>query len=227
MKIDQLDWDSLNFGFKVGTYKVDLVDKFLLNKLTEKARKEGFCLIYINSPYKINDSSLFYDEKLVYTKENENIKDCGISNIVSFTLQNIESDIYDLAIGSGKYSRYRLDKKFPIDKFHLLYRKWIENSVFTDYATDVLIYRIEGKAVGLLTYKNDGDKSNIGIIAVNPDFQGCGIGNKLMKYYQSRLDDKIKTLEVITQGVNEVAKTFYEKNGYAITSRRYIYHLWI
>ena len=227
MEINQLDWDSLNFGFKVGLYKVDLTDKFSLDKLTEKARKEGFRLIYISSPHKINDTSLFYDEKLVYSKENENIKECDICDIVSYTSQDIESDIYDLAIGSGKYSRYRLDKKFPVDKFYLLYRKWIENSVLTDYATDVLIYRMEGKAVGLLTYKNEGDNSNIGIIAVNPAFQGCGIGHKLMKHYQSQLGDNIKTLDVVTQGVNEVAKTFYEKNGYTITSRTYIYHLWI
>ena len=228
MEIHILNWDTENFGFKIGYIEINNCDNLLVEQLKKDAKKENFKLIYLKSPSLLNNISLFFDEKLVYSKNQEKINEFSCPEIESYRNTSIiESEIYDLALKSGEYSRYKLDNNFPVDCFRVLYKKWIENSIYTDFATDVLVYKIKNKPVGLLTYKHEEDKSNIGIISVNQEFQGCGIGSKLIKYYHSLLKNKVKVFDVVTQGVNNPAKSFYEKNGYKLTSRTYIYHLWI
>lgn len=227
MEIQFLEWDTIHFGFKIGCFNLEANENVSLEELVNKAKEENYKLIYLKSPILINKISLFYDEKLVYSKSKDFVGEIFYSDIESYKIGLIEPEIYELALNSGEYSRYKLDDRFPVECFNLLYRKWIENSIFTDYATDVLVYRINNKPVGLMTYKNNMNISNIGIIAVNPNYQGYGIGTKLMKHYLSLLDDEITILDVVTQGVNIPARNFYEKNGYTITSRSYLYHLWL
>lgn len=229
MKIASLDWDTQNFGFKVGLYKMTQPKQFSLNELRTEAKKDGFRLVYIQTSDKIDDSSLFFDEKIILFKAKavNSIQHTAHSNVFTYALDYIEPEVYDLAIISGEYSRYNLDKEFPHECFQALYRKWIENSVFTDYATNVLVYKVVEKPVGLLTYKNTKDNSTIGLISVHPDYQHLGIGTTLINHYQSLLCPQIESLEVATQGINQKAITFYQKNGYNIKSKTYIYHLWI
>lgn len=227
MNIQFLDWDTKHFGFKVGTIEIDKEYDFSLEQLKDNARNEDYKLIYLKSSSLLDNSSLFFDEKLVYSQNRTSDDSLFYSEIELYRSDIIEQEVYNLALKSGEYSRYKLDNKFPMECFQLLYIKWIENSIYTDYATDVLVYRLGGKPVGLLTYKNSEDTSSIGIIAVNQDFQGYGIGSKLIKNYQSLLNNNIKVLDVVTQGVNKPARSFYEKNGYKITSRTYVYHLWV
>lgn len=227
MNVKFLDWDTKHFGFKVGTIEIDKEKDFSLEQLKNDARIEDYKLVYLKSSSLLDNSTLFFDEKLVYSQKKTNVDSFFCSEIESYRSNIIEQEVYDLALKSGEYSRYKLDQNFPTECFHLLYDKWIENSIYTDYATDVLVYRLERKPVGLLTYRNCEDTSSIGIIAVSQDFQGYGIGSKLIKYYQSLLSNNIKVLDVVTQGVNKPARCFYEKNGYEVTSRTYIYHLWL
>ena len=227
--IDYKEWDTKNFGFKVGSVNIGNIKDFSIVTVKKEAKKKGFKLIYLQSPIKLENSHLFFDEKITYTKPNKEKQgfNLHIDEILSYNSKYINEDLYKLAILSGEYSRFNLDNKFPKDKFFLLYNKWIENSILSNFATDVLVYKVEGKIVGLLTYHNKNDISNIGIIAVNPAYQGFGIGSKLIKFYQNKLTDEIIELEVITQGINKTARAFYEKNGYKIKSKIYIYHLWL
>lgn len=221
-------WDTINFGFKVGSVIIENLEFFSIETLKKQAKDYGFKLIYLQSPVELEYASLFYDEKIVYSKQNKVKKTIShYSEITSYDLDIITDELYKLSILSGEYSRYNLDENFPKEKFILLYNKWIENSILSNYATDVIVYKIKNEIVGLLTYKNQNDISNIGIIAVNPSFQGYGIGSKLLNYYQNQLDDNITELEVVTQGVNNKARAFYEKNGYKLKSKIYIYHLWL
>lgn len=228
MNIIPLDWDTINFGFKVGLYETKELTQWSFHELKVEAKERGFRLVYINCLNKLDDSSSFYDKKIIFTKERSNIQGDKNKNIISYKdKHHIEPEIYNLTIKSGEYSRYNLDKNFPSESFHLLYRKWIENSIFTDYATDVLIYKMKETPIGLLTYKNNETNSTIGLISVNSNFQNQGIGSILINHYQSILDNHIRTLTVSTQGINKNAIAFYKKNGYTIKSYSYIYHLWI
>lgn len=228
ININHKEWDTTNFGFKVGSAIIKKPEIFNIENFRNKAKNEGFKLIYLESPIKLEGSNLFFDEKIIYSKPNIIRQESKpFDEISSYNFNVIDNDLYNLSIISGEYSRFNLDKNFPKNKFILLYNKWIENSVLANYATDVIVYKIENKIVGLLTYYNQNNISNIGIIAVNPNFQGHGIGSKLIKHYQNQLDNKITELEVVTQGVNLKARVFYEKNEYKIKSKTYIYHLWL
>ena len=223
--VQYLPWDSQSFGFKVG--KIVLTKKSSINTvaLFEEMQRNNYKLIYLCTPFKV-DIENFYDTKLVYAKtfckHNEPLNE----HIRSYKGKAITEALLKLAYESGKYSRFNLDERFPKELFELLYYKWLENSIFTDFSTDVLVYEVNNMPVGLLTYKTNETKSSIGIISIAPEYQGCGIGSFLMQYYESILSNDIKTLEVITQGVNHVARKFYEKFGYSIAEICYVYHVW-
>lgn len=224
--VNYLPWDSENFGFKVGKLIINDLHRFSWEVFKEYQRTNGYKLIYLISPIKLYINA-FYDYKLTYsknrTKNNHIVSD---SHIHSYKDRALSEQLLNLALESGKYSRYHLDEQFPSRKFEFLYKKWLENSLLTDYASDVLVYELNNKPVGLLTYKVTGEQTSIGIIATDSKYQGRGIGSALMRYYDSILPDSIETLEVVTQGVNLAARSFYEKFGYAVKESCYVYHIW-
>lgn len=224
-KIKYLPWDSENFGFKVGKFKINDLKCFSWNSFYKEVQANSYKLVYLISPIKL-DIDAFYDCKLTYHKIKGSTSLEKNSHIFSYKGKTLSNQLFNLAFESGKYSRYYLDDQFPNDKFKLLYGKWLDNSLRTDYASDVLVYMIKDKAVGLLTYKISDKQSSIGIIATESDCQGHGIGASLMKHYEAILPKSIETLNVVTQGVNHVARNFYEKFGYTIAESCYVYHIW-
>lgn len=224
--IEQVKWDSENFGMKVGN--INYVSGTDLDTLRQLAASEDYKVLFLKSP-KIQEplSILFHDEKIVYTQPHNSIEDYHNDAIKSYKNHPLTDELYDVAIQSGVYSRYNLDKRFPRSCFELLYRSWIENSVKTNYATDVLVYEIDSHIAGLLTYKIENNLSDIGIIAVSKEYRGKNIGSELIKKYKSLLPKSVTRLSVVTQGCNKVACKFYEKNNYSVSQVNYIYHLWI
>ena len=220
-----LPWDSTNFGFKVGKYLVEDLANFSWDILYIELQENAYKLVYLITPIKV-ETNAFYDYKLTYKKKRNTNNIKKNPHIFSYKGKALSCQLLRVALESGKYSRYNLDERFPADKFELLYHKWLENSLLTDYASDVLIYELNDKPVGLLTYKVLGEQSSIGILATDPEYQGIGIGSALMQYYESLLPDSVQTLEVVTQGVNLAARSFYEKFGYTIEESCYVYHIW-
>lgn len=228
MEIKYKEWDSLNFGFKVGELYIDSNDLNEIYDLLCQYKIQGYRLIYIHSNILQNVKNLFYDEKITFSKKREHYSPVVDECIRRANITDLKDEIYSLAVESGRYSRYNLDPNFPNDKFIMLYKKWIENSIYKQIATDVYIYINENSnSLGLITYKTHDNISNIGIISTSIDMQGKGIGSKLIKYYESNLPEYIKEIEVITQGVNIPAMSFYKKNGYKVKSIEYIYHAWL
>ena len=121
MNIIPLDWDTINCGFKVGLYETKELTQWSFHELKVEAKERGFRLVYINCLNKLDDSSSFYDKKIIFTKERSNIQGDKNKNIISYKdKHHIEPEIYNLTIKSGEYSRYNLDKNFPTESFHLL-----------------------------------------------------------------------------------------------------------
>ena len=70
----------------------------------------------------------------------------------------------------------------------------------------------------------------IGLIAVNPQFNNMGYGNYIinyLKYYIFKNYKKIKKIIVITQGRNIPAQRLYEKNHFLISKSEIWFHKWI
>ena len=147
--------------------------------------------------------------------------------IVSVLNQPLQMDLLLLALQSGGFSRYYMDKKMPIHVYLSLYNAWINNSLDGSIASDVLAYQEHGKNVGLLTYKKSDSIVTIGLLAVNNNFQNKGIGGKLLNHLFSLFSEEKITIEVATQYRNHVACQFYEKNGFQMKSIQKIYHIWV
>lgn len=78
-----------------------------------------------------------------------------------------------------------------------------------------------GARVGAL-YESDDYYGQIMALAVSPDQQRRGFGRHLLKAAEALLIERGARVLVVNSGNRRTdAHTFYEKNGYAFTARRY------
>lgn len=220
--IKKLEWDSNFFGIEIGEILYE-------GKLSESNFDE-YKLIYLktkidSSPEIKNFENTFSETKLIFEKklyQNNNLT----SNIYSFKDLKIDKSlIYQLAFESGKFSRFNLDSNFGNVKFQELYKTWVDNSISSFFADDLLVYSDKNEILGFITYKKEGKEATIGLIAVSPYYQGKGIGSQLLKTVENKLvNDKIEILSIPTQEINEAACKFYKKQGYNLKERLFIKH---
>ncbi len=222
--INRLVWDSDFFEIEIG----DLIYKN--NSITNNS--EDFELIYVKNDIDFeleinNFENAFSETKVVFSK-NLNFLETSKKNI--FSVNKIDykvEEIYELAYESGQYSRFYLDDNFKKEKFQELYQKWVDNSISKLFADDLFVYQEDNKTIGFITYKLKNDIATIGLIAVSPNYQGKGIGGKLLNYLEDILfQNDIKTLFIPTQENNLAACNFYKKQGYSINEKTIIKHYW-
>lgn len=222
--IKRLDWDCTFFQIEIG--EINFENKFHI------ANADKFDLLYVKSNNNfhidiINFENKFEEEKIVYEKNLQ------FQNGESLNLQSINdinyniNDLYKLALESGKHSRFKLDSNFQNKKFEELYYLWIDNSVLKTIANDVLVYKLDEKIIGFVTYKIAAKIATIGLIAVDADFQGKGVGKSILMFLENQLLlNNIEKLRIPTQKSNIAACKFYENQHYKIQETVYIKHYW-
>ncbi len=223
--INKLDWDSTFYGLEIAEYFIDtqsLLDiqyKYDLIYVLCETGKEIILKGYSES-YKEN--------KIIYFKKLFNLNELDKKEVISFYKTNFSRDeLYNLAFESGKYSRFKKDKKFSNQQFENLYIKWIDNSLDFNFADDILIYVEENKIVGFISYKIKNEEATIGLVAVLPNHQGKGIGKYLLQVVENELiKNDIKALNIPTQKENKEACSFYEKLESKIKASMTIKHFW-
>ncbi|MDT0686581.1 GNAT family N-acetyltransferase [Autumnicola psychrophila] len=228
--VQKAEWDSNFFGFPVGKVNLKSVDNFEEVILAS----EKFKLVYVFSDVEINEPSLdLVDKKIIYKKALEANKEInpveGNGDLTSFDPKIHSYDhLLELAHLSGTYSRFKLDSNIPGSRFLEMYKLWLDNSINKKIAFETLVSITEGNISGFVTLgKKDSDCSQIGLIAVNGDYQGRSIGSRLISECEILSQGKgFSSIEVTTQGENKAACGLYEKNNFNIKSAQYIYHLW-
>ena len=220
-----LKWDSSFFNKRIGLLVLD-------SDYQDIGVGFGYDLIYVkselNSVITINDFEVSFSEtKVVFVKKPIQKSIIFDENISEVTDVFNKKQVYDLAFESGKWSRFKLDKKFNKDEFYSLYKTWVDNSFNKEIADAILVYKLQNDIVGFVTYKVFGEYAAIGLIAVSPDFQGKGIGRKLIKAVESELFKiQIDELRISTQLQNVSACNFYLKLGYEVLKKKMISHYW-
>jgi dTDP-4-amino-4,6-dideoxy-D-galactose acyltransferase len=138
------------------------------------------------------------------------------------------NEVLNLALLSGNFSRFRTDSNFKNNEFYNLYKEWLNKSINKKIADIVFIYQVGEKIVGFITIgKSNAETSHIGLIAVDPSYQGKKIGSDLINVSLNySTNNNYKKIEVETQKENIPAMRLYEKNSFNIKSIQYIYHLW-
>ncbi len=223
MSIKHLEWDSNFFKIKIGLLHSDK-DIHL--------ETENFDLIYVSGNYPVNLSSPFKNSfsntKRVYQKQILNYTEVDSTNIKSFSKKHHSiTQIQKIAYESGKYSRFKLDPNFSLDEFQRMYNQWIENSILKKNAKDLWVYEESEIIKGIISFDVDDNITKIGLLGVLPQFQGQGIGNKLLKSVENWcFSQKITELQIPTQSENKPACIFYDSKGYKSIFEQKISHYW-
>lgn len=246
--IQRLDWDSSFFGYEVGKMNVEKD----MDPIQFKKEAQNFQLVYVYSPEPIHH--LPENSKHVVTHldweinlaqniqimdypslldDKENMKD-GIFEInkrsliqpnLSEIFPRLHEEVEELAILSGKFSRFNLDTQFINNEFNKLYIQWIRNAVWGEER--VLVYRLDFHLRGIITLVSNAKKGRIGLIAVSEGCRGKGIGKQLL---QAGIDlsrqNGQEMLQIGTQKINKPATGLYQKMGFQLSGQTEIYHWW-
>ena len=228
--ITYLDWDSNFFGYKIGEIS------YLSENVLDNAKDQNYLLLYLkltsnNDNYNyvnVLKNGILVDEKVTYLKNLEKLSTEDNFDVEIYSDNFVSKELYDLALQSGTYSRYKVDENFKNNEFERLYKVWIENSVNKLIAKKIIIQKLNNKPIGLLTLGIKNERADIGILAVDESIRGKGVGKNLIE--QSFFESKIMNLnniQVVTQKANKNACSFYEKMGFCAEKTENIYHFWI
>ena len=225
MKIKHLQWDSDFFNKKIGELSPNQTIKVPFN-LTQDydliivKQTQDFSCEIDGYEKTFKETKVLFEKKLTLDNVNETvIEDTDFQN-------KPPQDFYDLAYESGKYSRFKLDLNLK-SKFQDIYRKWVDNSLNKTFAEKVFYINSEETIGGFVTVQRDGNTAKIGLIAVNPNIQGKGIGTKLLQAAESyAIKNNMDKMLIPTQKENVSACNFYKKNGYSVKEETLIKHYW-
>jgi dTDP-4-amino-4,6-dideoxy-D-galactose acyltransferase len=228
MTPEYLEWDSNFFKCRVGSLKVNKDEDISI------ANINVFDFVYfiadenisLKQKEELEKIAFFADEKIIYQKI---ITEAGVTDkeIVSWPKDKEPvKQLVDLGIASGEFSRFKIDPLISNEIFNDLYRLWVINSVNRKIAEEVFCYTLKDRIVGLITLGIKNDIPDIGILSVNKEFRGRGIARNLInaaEYWTKNIKNK-NILQVVTQGLNSGACEFYEKCGFNIHHKKFIFH---
>ena len=229
-----LEWDSKFFGYPVAKIAFNKEGADDMENAFKQINSENIRLTYIYADpddIEINrqivkKGCLFVDQKVVFTKTTE--KHNTFSNeIIEFQEKEINEELLSLALTSGKYSRFRMDKYFTNHEFERLYTEWLSNSIKKTIAFKTLVAVKEFKLIGITTLGAKSNYADIGLVAVNKDHRGHRIGYDLIQTADSiAFDMGFEEIKVVTQFANKEACNLYNKCKFQIESVTNIYHYW-
>ncbi len=229
--VTNLNWDSDFFGFNIGSITIHNQKDY--DNYRSLNHKE-FKLIYLfaNEAVSITDSNCLLADTKVTFEKNVADNDLQLNSNIVIVNQAMATEHYpellQLALLAGTYSRFRVDNQFPQGSYERLYQQWLDNAINGKFGNLILGYFNRNTLVGFVTVNITKTNASIGLIAVNPNHAGKGIGKQLMQaaeYYAQK--NNIPTISVVTQFQNKPACALYHSLDYQISQKMAIYHHWL
>lgn len=228
----KLDWDSDFFQFPICKVQGLIKSTEDLKTVDLKMDAGKFKLAYYSSVSELKIDSIdtlkisLVDRKTTFVKKTDNT--LKSHPLISSYKNDFPSDrMINLAIQSGVYSRFNVDKKIGRDKFEELYRLWIIKSVKREIANEVIVYKHNDDVAGYLTIGEKNNRADLGMGAVDSKYRGQGIGKIIFENAEKYASDQgYEYIQIVTQGDNVPACRLYEKLGYSIDNVEYFYHIW-
>lgn len=228
----KLDWDSDFFHFNICKL-IGSIENIEDLKSVEKTMDDyNFKLAYYSSAKELNIDKMesleikLVDKKTTYVK---NINSSLLSHPLISSYESVipSPKLLDLAIQSGIYSRFNVDKNIGKEKFEELYKLWIMRSVKREIAKEVIVYKHNNDIAGYLTIGEKNNRADLGMGAVDSNYRGKGIGRILFENAEKwSYDNGYKEIQIVTQGNNIPACKLYESLGYSVEKVEYFYHIW-
>jgi dTDP-4-amino-4,6-dideoxy-D-galactose acyltransferase len=233
-KLKQLDWDSQFFGYPVGRIVFDNSGISLADEAFREIRESNFRLVYLYTPSDddalnrviTNNGGKLLDNKVLFVKQPEACSQFK-NQICEYRLEKPDEKLIELSLEAGLFSRFRLDDKFINGEFEKLYTRWITDSVSGLIAFKVIVAISDNELIGVTTIGEKKGYADIGLVAVDRNHTGRGIGYDMIRYADdvaSRM--KYDRLTVITQMKNTAACRLYEKCNFVPESVTNVYHFW-
>jgi dTDP-4-amino-4,6-dideoxy-D-galactose acyltransferase len=232
-----LKWDTEHFGYKIASVRSNKLEFDDLKILIDELTNNDFKLVYfyVNPSDEISNNSLrsisgfLADEKITFGIQLKKDDSFIYSPFIKpYKLDYSSEKLKVLALQSGTYSRFKLDKEFVNDEYKKLYIEWIDNSVRKVIADEILVYYKNDEEKGLVTLVSKKATGFIGLIAVDEKERGNSIGKELMNASLFVFKEKgINNIEVVTQKANRIACEFYKALGFTVKNVENVFHLWI
>lgn len=122
-------------------------------------------------------------------------------------------------------SRYWKDAKISKDRAIKLYERWFHNSIYSDYADEVVIALKDKKIVGFISLRKRGIVGYIDLVVVDEIAKGSGIGKLLVEEASSYFaSHHVESIKVETEGENIEANRFYQKLGFLLDTHSLVFH---
>lgn len=238
--IETLQWDSGFFGLGIGKITLAGAVELGSSEIKRQMQQQDIRLLVLfhqqdqnpvppnSKDFILHTGATLVDRKVVFAKSLEKEKETPPQGISRLSDHHPTPQLYSLALQSGVYSRFRLDKNFPPGSFERMYKLWLEKSISGELADVVLIAGSDAQStLGMTTLSLKNEAANIGLIAVDEKARGQKLGRKLMTAAQQIAAQAGKTrITVATQMDNQAACSFYQQLGYQVKEVCEVYHLW-
>lgn len=223
-----LDWDSQFFNRRI--VRLDLHDAVTWDDFRAARDEISFDLAYVFSSQEScimqKAGATLVDRKVEFTKG----IDSSSKPLVDRTKFRVPSEITDellaLAYLSGSHSRFLIDTRLR-PSFLNLYREWLRKSICGAMADVVYCISENGADIAFISVAENDQEGRIGLLAVNPEHHGRGIGSALVRAaIDWCAENHLARCSVATQLDNGEACRFYQTNGFTHLTTTYVYHLW-
>jgi dTDP-4-amino-4,6-dideoxy-D-galactose acyltransferase len=231
---EPLPWDSACFGFATARLRAGL-DPEGLRKAVAASRAAGMELAYWTTLPEDKAGCAAatalggtrVDERLTYVLEPVPAGETGMGRMAEARGRGWDAALEEMAPLAGMYSRFRVDPRFPRDRFQALYREWMRKSLSGERADAVLAVPGENGPEGFVTLAAREREGSIGLIAVATGRQGKGLGSELMRAASAWFRERnCVRASVVTQAANAAACALYERDGYRVARREIVFHFW-
>lgn len=235
--VEHLGWDSEFFGYGVGAITASNNIKLTLESINAFFENSKNRLVYLFSEDPLLETSVenekhtffFADIKQTYYR-NLLFEDpllFGTGTVSPYGERYPNSQLIELALQSGIYSRFYLDPMFSKNKFVEMYSAWIKKSTNFEIADEVLVSRLAGNLAGVVTLKCEATTGSVGLIAVDAMQRNKGIGRELIySAFLYFISKGLNYIKVVTQGRNLSAVNLYKKCGFELEKQLFVYHVW-
>ncbi len=232
---DNVIYDKwLSAILKQDVYKIVVDGLFIENKgkniIKHLQKKEGFLYskIPVEAIHKIEfieelDFNLI-DTNVVLKKAVSSYYDPKSDLSLRFASCGDHDRVVELSRKGFAFSRFHLDKKFPIEIANTIKAEWAKSFFSGHRGICMVVAEIDNRIAGFLQLlKKDFSTLVIDLVAVDSDFRCRGVGSDMISYAEKYCRG-YDYIEVGTQLANLPSLNLYEKMGFKIKESFYIFH---
>jgi dTDP-4-amino-4,6-dideoxy-D-galactose acyltransferase len=232
-----LDWDSDFFGRRIARITVNRLSQETIERVMLWCHSHAIdCLYFLGdvadkSTVRLAEDNEFRFVDIRVTLERQLdipvVGDRITQGVIRLCTPEDVPALRAIARVSHRDSRFYYDSNFPTSLCDALYETWIEKSC-KGYADAVLVAEFQGWPVGYIScHLLDQAEGQIGLFGVSADFQGKGLGQKLVnESLRWFAEQDMRQVAIVTQGRNCKAQRLYQRCGFLTRSAQLWYHRW-